>query len=189
MERRAFVKLCATGMALCGGSLSLASKGQAKTDEGLSTAIECKDFAERAIRHFIEGARTCSESMLMAGCECLGIKADIIPDIALGFAGGIGFQGKTCGAVAGGVMVLSLAVAAKEEDYATKKTKTLGAVGRLYQALEKKLGTVECRILSGVDLTTEQGRKDMKEGVKKKTCVGVVETAAQLLSEELAKLG
>ena len=163
MQRRAFVKLCATSMAFCGGSLSLACKGQAKEDEVPSAAIAGKDLGKKARSHFIEGKRTCSESVLMAGSEFLGIEADIIPDIALGLAGGIGHKGHTCGTITGGAMVLSLAVAAKEKDYATKKTKVLEAVERLYGAFEKKYGTAECRVLSGVDLATEQGRKEMKE--------------------------
>ena len=121
----------------------------------------------------------------MAGCECLSVESDIIPDIALGLVGGIGLQGRTCGAITGAAMVLSLAVAQKESDYKKKKMEVFNAVGRLYKKFDEKFGSTDCRPLCGLDLTTEQGRKTLEEVVKENICAEFVETASRLMAEEL----
>jgi C_GCAxxG_C_C family probable redox protein len=50
--------------------------------------------------------------VLLAVCQECGIEVDraIVPRIAFGFAGGMGNTGGVCGAVAGGVMAISLAL-------------------------------------------------------------------------------
>lgn len=85
-------------------------------------------------------------------------------------------------------MVLSLAMAAEESDYQKKKMRALQAVGRLYVRFEKECGSSDCRRLCGLDLTTEQGRKALKEGVKQQKCAKLVEAASKILSEELQNI-
>jgi C_GCAxxG_C_C family probable redox protein len=93
----------------------------------------------------------------MAGAEALGIKTETLAEAALGLCGGVGFQGKTCGAITGAAMVVSLAVAAKEKDYKKRKLQTGTAVGRLSQAFEKEVGSADCRKITGLDLTKGPG--------------------------------
>jgi len=143
---------------------------------------------EAAYEQFIPGKLTCCESILMAGCAALGVKNDLVPDIALGLAGGIGLQGKTCGVITGCAMVLSLAIAQKEKEYVKKKMATLQAVARLYNAFEERVGSTECRTLCGLDLTTPEGRKRLQESVNKQTCTRFVEVGSELLAMELQRL-
>ena len=82
-------------------------------------------------------------------------------------------------------MVLSLAVAADEPDYPKKKTRVLKAVGSLCKRFEEEFGTTECRKLSGLDLTTPEGREVLKQRVKAETCRGYVDTCARILAEIL----
>jgi C_GCAxxG_C_C family probable redox protein len=170
-------------MAAVGGSFIFANKIFAKTESEASLAIDCKKLTDKAVNYFTQGTRSCSESILLAGSECLGVKSDFIPGIALGFAGGIGMQGKTCGAVAGSAMVLSLAATQKKDPMMIMKA--LEAIGRLYTNFEKKLGTASCRELTGIDLTTPEGRKTIQTA-KVSKCVPAVQAAAELLTEELA---
>ena len=185
MERRAFIKACAACAAATGSSFILAKKSHAKIGTEISSTIDCKELTKKALKYFTQENRACSESVLMAGCECLGVKSDIIPDIAFGLAGGIGMQGKTCGAVTGSAMVLSLAAAQKKDPMI--KMKAIEAVGRLYTNFEKKLGTASCKELTGIDLTTEEGRKAI-QSVKESKCVPAVQTACELLTNELANI-
>jgi C_GCAxxG_C_C family probable redox protein len=55
-----------------------------------------------------EGDLLCSESVLLAISELLGVESELIPRIATGFGAGIGRRGEVCGALAGGVMGLGL---------------------------------------------------------------------------------
>jgi hypothetical protein len=85
-------------------------------------------------------------------------------------------------------MVLSLAVASKEQDYAKKKMRTLQAAGALCKRFEAEFGTTECRKLSGLDLTTPEGRKTLKERVKAGKCRKYVEACARMLAESLSQV-
>jgi C_GCAxxG_C_C family probable redox protein len=183
MERRAFIKAWSACAAAAGGSLIFSNKILAKTGTGTSPDIDCKELTEKALKYFTQENRACSESVLLAGSECLGVKSDFIPGIATGLAGGIGMQGKTCGAVTGAAMVLSLAAAQKKDPMA--KMKTMEAVGRLYTNIEKKIGTASCREITGVDLTKPEGKKEI-QGLKESKCVPALQAAAELLVKELA---
>jgi C_GCAxxG_C_C family probable redox protein len=182
MERRQFLSTCGLGMALGSGAW-----GQIRTEkaETKSDGTGTKQLSAAAFEYFIPRKLTCSESLLWAGCDCLGIKSDLVPDIALGLAGGVGLQGKTCGVLTGSAMVLSLAIAAQEKDYKKKKMSTLQAVGRMHKAFVQKFNHADCRSLCGLDLTTAGGRKEMTRHVKADTCAEYVRAGAELLAQEL----
>lgn len=145
-------------------------------------------LAKTALEHFVAGKRTCGESILMAGCEALGVRSDLVPDIALGLAGGVGMRGETCGVLTGSALVLSLAVARKEKEYPKKKMRTAECVGRLHRAFKKECGCSDCRSLTGLDLTTPEGREKLHAGVRAQKCTKYVEIAARILGEELKTL-
>ncbi len=185
MKRREFLK---AGM--CGAlpaSAACALQGTAHAAEGKAplAKVDPERLAEATVEHFLPGKRTCGESILLAGCEALGIRSDLVPDIALGLAGGIGLQGKTCGVVTGSAMVLSLAVASTEPEYPEKKKRVLKAAGALCRRFEEEFGTTQCRKLSGLDLTTAEGRKALEERVKAETCRRYVEACARMLARAL----
>ena len=187
MERREFLKTCAAGVTIGATSLPLVETARAG-DASAKRDINPAKFAETAYQHFIPGKLTCSESILIAGCEALGIKSELVPDIALGLAGGIGLQGKTCGVLTSSALVLSLAIAQKEKEYPKKKMATLQAVGRVYKAFEKQVGDTRCRALCGLDLTTPEGRKELQTRVKEQTCTRYVKVGSELLVKELRTL-
>jgi len=175
-------------------ALGSSAWGQVRT-EAAETKPECtvskvcaKQLSSTAFEYFIPRKLSCSESILWAGCDCLGIKSNLVPDIALGLAGGIGLQGQSCGVITGSAMVLSLAVAAKEKDYKKKKMGTLQAVGRMRKAFVKKFNHADCRSLCGLDLTTPQGRKELTGHVKADTCAKYVKAGAELLAHELNRI-
>jgi len=187
MKRREFLSSCVTGVTISAASLPLLSTTRANTKEG-NRNIDPDKLFQTAYQQFIPGKLTCCESILMAGCEALELKSDLVPDIALGLAGGIGLQGKTCGVITGCAMVLSLAIAQKEKEYPKKKMATLQAVGRIYSAFKEQVGSTECRTLCGLDLTTPEGRKMLQESVKEQTCTKFVKIGSELLAKELEKV-
>jgi len=187
MKRREFLDRCALGFTFAAGSL-IPLKGARASEKAALYDIDPDKLAERAYEHFIPGKRTCSESILMAGCEALGINSELVPDIGLGLAGGIGLQGDTCGVITSSAMVISLAVAKKEKEYPNKKMQTLQCVGRFRCAFQKECGHTDCRSLSGLDLTKPEDRKRMMESVKAEKCANYVKSGARLLAKELQSI-
>jgi len=182
MNRRTFMEAAAVGpvMAAMATAAPPAEGGQA------APRIDPDDLAAAAVKHFLPGKLTCGEALLLAGCEALGIRSDLVPDAALGLAGGVGLQGKTCGCVTGPAMVLGLAIARQESEYEPKKKRTFKVAGAFCKRFEEKYGTVLCREISGLDLTTPEGRKALMTHVKAEKCSKVVEAAARMLAESLA---
>jgi len=186
MRRREFLRNCLAKAAVGGSLFSVQSiRG---SEESTKLNIDPDKFSETAYQQFIPGKRTCSESILMAGCEALRLKSEVVPNIALGLAGGVGLQGEICGVLTGCSLVISLAAAQIENDYAKKKMLTLQAVGRVHSAFKKQFGKTDCRSLCGLDLTTPEGRKKLEEGVKEQTCAKYVQVGSALLAKELQNL-
>lgn len=188
MKRREFVQTCVAGAATGGFLLDDVTIGQ-EAGQSQPAPISPDDLAQAAKRYFLDRRRSCVESILLAGCEALKIKSDVVPEIAMGLAGGIGMQGETCGVLTGSALVLSLAVARKEKEteYPKELMRTVEAVGRLLQAFKKECGHTDCRSLTGVDLTTAEGRERHKTSIRAQKCAGYVTTAARLLAHELNK--
>jgi C_GCAxxG_C_C family probable redox protein len=109
---------------------------------------------------------------------------DVIPWIASAFAGGIGNTGALCGAVVGAVMAISL----KQERAGTME-EMLGnlAVAREFRRrFEAEMGDIRCRELTGLDLSTEEGLKQlMNSDTPQKVCLPAVGAAYRLVVDLL----
>lgn len=185
MKRRLFLKNVGTGLVIGTGSLTLSSLGISRENEaGGKEGIDSNKLMDAAEKCFTQEKRTCSGSLLKAGSEALGVKSSIIPDIAMGFGGGIGMQRKTCGAVTGAAMVLSIAAGLKQKDHKKKKMLAMKAAGNLFKRFEKEFGTTECKLLTSLGKEEKEKSKNIRETIKKK-CTNYVKTAARLLAEEL----
>ena len=115
---------------------------------------------------------------------------EVIPRIASLFAGGIGNTGSVCGAVIGAEMAIGL----KQERARTlKKMLSNLAVGaELRNRFEAEMETINCRELTGADLTTDKEIEEfMDSDIPQKVCYPAVETAYRLaveLIEETTKV-
>lgn len=109
-----------------------------------------------AVRGFL-----CSESVLLAACDWLEIKCELIPRIATGFGAGIGGCGSLCGAISGGIMALGLRFG--RNDVKRQKMKPYWFASDLLKRFEKEFGYLSCRELTKCDFTTEEGRRKYAE--------------------------
>ena len=186
MRRRDLVKI-GLGLGVAG---AVSSTLNASETAPCAVCVTCDPdtMAKSAIKHFLPRKLTCGESIVLAGLESLGVKSELAPDIALGLGGGVGLQGKTCGVVTGAAMVLGLAVGRVEKDYKKKKMATFKAVGQFSKAFEKEYGCTVCRKLSGLDLTTVEGRKKLMASVKAERCSKLVEFGARTLAGSLQQI-
>jgi len=109
---------------------------------------------------------------------------DAIPRIVFGFAGGIGNTGDVCGAVVGAVMAIGLKLG--RADTMEEGLRRLAVPREFRRRFEAEMGTINCRELTGVDLTTEKGiEQAMNSDISQKVCFPAVGAAYRLVVELL----
>ena len=111
-------------------------------------------------------------------CQEFEIENEIIPRIASCFGGGIGNTGAVCGAVVGAVMAIGL----KKErgDTMEEMLRTLAVAQEFRRRFEAEMGTINCRELTGADLSTEEGIEQyMSSDTPQTVCFPAVGVAYQ----------
>ena len=117
-------------------------------------------------------------------CQEFEIESEIIPRVASGFGGGIGNTGVVCGAVVGAVMAIGL----KKERGATMEDwfRISAVVQEFRRRFEAEMETINCRELTGVDLSTEEGLKQyMSSDIPQTVCFPAVGAAYRLVVDLL----
>jgi C_GCAxxG_C_C family probable redox protein len=120
----------------------------------------------------------------MAVCQEFGIESEVIPRIASCFGGGIGNTGSVCGAVIGAVMSLGLKMDQAEtmDDWLR-----MAAVAQEFRRrFEAEMKTINCRELTGIDLTTGEGLEmSMNSDIAQTVCFPAVGIAYKLVVDLL----
>lgn len=112
----------------------------------------------------------------------------MIPQIARGFAGGIGNTGAVCGAVAGGVMAIGLARERVGELADTLDE--LGLVAEFRRRFEAEMGSIRCRELTGLDLTDrDEVELLIQSDIPERVCMPAVNVATRIALELLDGAG
>jgi len=114
------------------------------------------------------------------------VENDAIPRIASAFAGGIGNSGAVCGAVVGAAMAIGL----KQEptDSMEGMLRNLAVAAEFRRRFEAEMGSIDCRELTGLDLTTEEGLKElMSSDVPQRVCFPAVAAAYRLVVDLLSE--
>ena len=109
----------------------------------------------------------------MAVCQKLRIKNELVPRIATAFAGGMGRSGEVCGAVAGAVMCIGIKHGRDEVGQPDDKAQQRSA--EFLRAFRDEMGTINCRELTGFDLSTPEGLQAFrKSDVPMRVCLRAV---------------
>jgi C_GCAxxG_C_C family probable redox protein len=136
----------------------------------------------RALHLFNKGC-SCSQSIVAAYGQSLGLSRTTALQIAAGFGGGMRL-GQTCGAVTGAIMVLGLRYAPEKCDTAAERADLYARVVDFTKRFREQNGSVVCRELLGCDISTPEGMKQAQERKLFDTvCVKMVEDAARILEE------
>ncbi|MBU7016201.1 MAG: C_GCAxxG_C_C family protein [Theionarchaea archaeon] len=131
------------------------------------------------VKYFDSGFN-CAESVLLSLSEVLGNTSDCIPQIATGFGGGMR-TGDICGAVSGAVMGLGLHFGRTTSEEKEKRDNTYAVVEEFVRQFRKIHGTIICRELLGVDVTTEEGRAQYeKDDLHHQKCHAYCATAFKI---------
>ncbi len=117
-------------------------------------------------------------------CQEFEIENEIIPRIAICFAGGIGNTGAVCGAVVGAVMAIGLKRG--RADTMEEGLRELAVVREFRRRFEAEMETINCRELTGADLSTEEGREQfMGSDTPQTVCFPAVGVAYRLVVDLL----
>ena len=141
----------------------------------------------QAINYFTNGFN-CAQSVLLPFADDLKADKVTLEKIALGFGGGMGRLQKTCGAVTGAFMVISLFAARRSDDEEMSKALSREMIRDFHTAFISLHGVSDCRDLLGCDLNTEQGQAFLKEhGLSESVCNECIDHAVNII-ERLVKI-
>jgi len=119
---------------------------------------------------------------LLAVSQHLGIESEIIPRIATAFGAGIGGGGVICGAVIGSVMAIGLKHGREEPSQPRDKPYALAR--EFCQRFEEETGSLSCRELTGIDLSTPEGQKAFySSDIPIRVCLPAIGAAFRLVME------
>jgi C_GCAxxG_C_C family probable redox protein len=134
-----------------------------------------------AIEIFDSGM-TCSEAVAMAGMRRLGRQSDLLPRIATGFGGGLSRTKSVCGALTGGVLVLSAAFG--RDKLGDDRDVLVSKVQTLVDGFRARFGSDNCFALTGLDFNDPAAQDIYRQRVHAQ-CRGYVEYVCERLDEML----
>ena len=126
----------------------------------------------------------CTQSILLAFQELLGLEDDLAFKAASALCAGLG-MGKTCGALAGGVMVLGLKRGRENiEEGLDGLLPALGLAQSLVQRFEQEFGTTSCYEIAKVDWTDFEGAMQAATNPEFiERCAQIVGRTAEMVAE------
>jgi C_GCAxxG_C_C family probable redox protein len=138
--------------------------------------------SETASQNIASGKMNCSQAVLTAFCEEYGLSPALARQLALGFGGGMGRTGKTCGAVTGAYMVIGLKHELNAQNGQQVKERVYALVNEFTRRFTQVNGSIVCKELLGYDLSTPEGSAAAKEkGLFTTLCPKFVKDAVEIL--------
>ncbi|QQO09625.1 C-GCAxxG-C-C family protein [Breznakiella homolactica] len=142
--------------------------------------------AEKAVEKNKEGYN-CAQSVLYAFAADCGLDAETGMALSTGFGAGIGRTQGICGAASGAVMALGLKYGKRNDTEGREKIEDCyNRVQEFLRAFAAEAGSTQCReLLSGCDLSTEEGKAYFKEHNLKETCLSCIRLSCDLAQEAM----
>ena len=144
--------------------------------------------ADKAKELFKSGYN-CSQSVLGAFCEELGLDFDTAMKIASSFGGGMGRMREVCGTVSGMFMAAGLIYGFSDNKDSSKKSELYKKIQDLAAQFREKNGSIICReLLKGVETSSSpEPSKRTPSYYKKRPCVDLVGDAAEIFEKYLSE--
>jgi C_GCAxxG_C_C family probable redox protein len=138
---------------------------------------------EQAERYMLVDKLNCAQSVLLTFCEELGLDRETALRLAMGFGGGEGHTGGTCGAVVGAYLVFGLQQELKA-DMKPAKDKAVAKIMEFAQRFKTMHGSTLCPDLLGYDVRImEQLLEAFKTDAFNKKCPVFVRDAVELVEK------
>ncbi len=112
---------------------------------------------------FAEQGFLCSESVLLAISQTLGIECKQIPRIATGFGAGIARCGEVCGALSGAIMGLGLCLGRNRVEDTPEDQPPYEYAQTMFTLFQARFGHTRCTDLINLDLTKDRDLKIYRE--------------------------
>ncbi len=139
---------------------------------------EAEEVADQAEEFFADGL-FCAESVLLAMAKAHNVQSELLPALATGFCSGLARTCGPCGALLGGVMALGMLRG--RSDAQESVSACYAPVQALVREFKNRFGSVNCRDITGCDLSTEEGRQVFKDqGLGGKLCIRVTRETAEM---------
>ena len=143
--------------------------------------------SEEAKSLFEEGYN-CAQSMLYKHGKDYFAENKLALKLASGFGAGVSYRGEMCGAVSGALMVLGLRYGYSELSADTSAELIFRITNEFMDAFEKRNGSIICKQLLQTDICTPEGLAYARQnGIFKKTCPNLVESASEILESLFEK--
>ncbi len=127
----------------------------------------------------------CAQAVFTTYCEDFGINVKTARRVASCFGAGM-FEGETCGAVTGALMLIGAKYGDFDKHDYDKKQFLESRVKMFKSSFVKKYGTLKCKELINFDLGTEEGKILAKENnVFSEICTGFIKTSSEIIEEIL----
>ncbi|MEG0570650.1 MAG: C-GCAxxG-C-C family protein [Oscillospiraceae bacterium] len=132
---------------------------------------------------FLQGYN-CSQSVLLAFADDIGVDKETASLLALGLGGGVGRMREVCGTILGASMVLGVVIARKNPKDIEAKKEVYAAVQKLSEQFKEQNGSIICRELLGT-LADSGATPSVRnaEYYKKRPCSDLVKCTAELLEK------
>lgn len=145
------------------------------------------DHAEKAKSLFLEGYN-CSQAVLLAFCDELGLDRDTALRLASSFGGGMGRLREVCGAVSGMFMVIGLLYGYADPSDRQAKTEHYARVQALAARFRGKYGSIVCRdLLGGSPDSSHVPSERTATYYQKRPCAEQIAYAAALTEQYIAE--
>lgn len=115
----------------------------------------------------------CCQCVLCAYSDLLGVDEATLFKVSEGFGLGMGMMG-TCGAATAMFMAAGLKNSSGDVEAKLTKPETMKLVKEMAQEFENRVGSLECRVIKGVDT-----------GVMLKDCNSCIEDGIRIVGEKL----
>ena len=143
---------------------------------------------EDALATFNNGFN-CAQAVLSAFAQELGLNRETALKIASGLGAGLGYQGKTCGAILGAYMVISLRTGSSMPNDELSKENTYNKTREFDRQFMKTHHSLLCRELLNTDLSSEEGyRYAVDNNLFETNCPTFVKDSVLIIEKILNKL-
>jgi C_GCAxxG_C_C family probable redox protein len=126
----------------------------------------------------------CAESVYLAISNVVGLGGDARTRVATVLGEGVAGTGSTCGALLGALMVVGLLEGRDSPEHDDSRARATSR--RIVERFEQEMGSILCRDLSQLDLSTPDGLRELHaSGTHERVCARAVAFAEEVTLDVL----